>query len=205
MDETFTLLPLHLDPSSKAISTSSTSSTSSSSALTTELATLNALHRTLLSLETPGKTPPPPIPVNPKRSAAITKMRENGNAHFRKGAHAEAVRLYTFAIDMALGRPVWEPAGLVREEVAGLFANRAAAQMGLRNFPEAAVDAETSVEMKRIGNAKAWWRRGKCLVEMGRLRESKDWLGKALEVEGKEAEIVGLLAEVKKELERRGE
>ncbi|RAL60078.1 hypothetical protein DID88_000704 [Monilinia fructigena] len=164
--ETFTLLPLHIDPQSKAISSSS-----NSKALNEELETLNALHRTLLTIESP--IPPPPVPVNPKRSANITKLRESGNTEFRKQRHEEAIKFYTLGIQMALARPLWEPSGLVRDEIAVW-----------------AMDAESSVEAKRAGNAKAWWRRGRCLMEMGRLEEAKEWLRRGLEMENNEGDLV---------------
>lgn len=97
---------------------------------------------------------------------------------------------------MALKRPLWEPCGLVRDETAGLYANRAQAHMALQNWAEGAVDAEASVEAKKAGNAKAWWRRGRCLMEMGRLEEAKEWVGRGLEMEGNEADLVGLLKEI---------
>ena len=197
-NETFTLLPLTLDPTSKAVSCASVSSPT----LTTELAELNALQRSLLTLDSP--VPPPPVPVNPKRSAAITKLRESGNAAFRKAAFAEAIRMYAFGIEMALGRPSWEPSGLVRDEVAGLYANRAQAHMAMQNWVEGMVDAECSVEMKKVGNAKAWWRRGRCLVEMGRLEEARDWLERAREFEATDPDIEGLRKEVDGLLEKRG-
>jgi len=188
-NETFTFLPLHMDPSSKSITASS-----NSRALNEELETLNLLHRALLTLDTP--IPPPPVPVNPKRSAGITKLRESGNTEFRKGKHGEAIKMYTLGLQMALARPLWEPSGLVRDEVAGLYANRAQAHMAMSNWVEGAVDAESSVEAKRAGNAKAWWRRGKCLMEMGRLDEAKEWIGRGLEMENHETDLVGLLKEI---------
>jgi translocation protein SEC72 len=194
--ETFTQLPLHLDPASKAIS----APTSTSRALTEELQTLNVLHRSLLTLDTPY--PPPPIPVAPKRSANITKLRESGNAEFRRGKHLEAIRHYTFGLQMALSRPLWEPSGLVRDEVAGLYANRAQAYMALQMWPEGMVDAEASVEAKKVGNAKAWWRRGRCLLEMGRGEEAREWVRQGLEIEGSEADLVGLLKEIEKAFEK---
>ncbi|KAI0505151.1 TPR-like protein [Xylaria bambusicola] len=189
--DTFTLLPLHIDPQSKAVESPSTSKS-----LGAELSILNALHRTLLSLETPHNVPPPPIPVNPKRSANINKLRENANAEHRKGKHADAVKLYTLGIQMALSRPLWEPQGLVREEVAELYANRAQSYMAQQLWAEGAIDAEMSVEAKRGGNAKAWCRRGKCLLEMGRLEESRDWCRKGMEMESNDAELAALLKEV---------
>jgi len=191
--ETFTLLPLHFDPSSKTVTSIDTSSTPTR-ALQDELTTLNLLHRSLLTLD--SLVPPPPVPVNPKRSAQITKLRESGNAEYKKGKHAESIKFYSLGLQMALTRPLWEPSGLVRDEVAGLYANRAQAHMACQNWVEGAVDAECSVEAKKVGNAKAWWRRGRCLVEMGRLEEAKEWVGRGLELEGNEADLVSLLKEV---------
>ena len=188
-EESFTLLDIRMDPSSKAITT-----TSSSRALQEELAALNELHRSLKTLESP--TPPPPMPVNQKRSVQISKLRDSGNNEFRKSKHNEAIQFYTLGLKMALARPQWEPVGLVRDEVAGLYANRAQAHMSLQNWVDGATDAESSVEAKRAGNAKAWWRRGKCLMEMGRLAEAREWVGKGLEMEGTEADLVGLLKEI---------
>ncbi|KAH8602329.1 hypothetical protein B0O99DRAFT_606264 [Bisporella sp. PMI_857] len=187
--ESFTLLPIHLDPTSKAITT-----TSNSRALQEELTALNDLHKALKNIET--LVPPPPVPVNQKRSAQITKLREAGNNEFRKGKHQEAIKYYGLGLQMALTRPLWEPVGLVRDEVAGLYSNRAQAHMAMSNWVDGAVDAESSVEAKKAGNAKAWWRRGRCLMEMGRLEEAKEWVGRGLEMEGTEADLVGLLKEI---------
>lgn len=200
-DETFTLLPLTIDPQTKSISSTLPQSTT----LTTALQALNTLHRTLLSLpDETHQTPPPPMPIPPKRSAQVQKMREGGNTSLRKTtpqnptapAH-EAIKLYTYGIEMALQRPGWEPASLVREEASVLFANRAQAYMAVQNWAEGASDAATSVELKRGGgNGKAWWRRGKCLVEMGRWEEAREWVLEGLEVEGNEEELRGLLKEI---------
>jgi translocation protein SEC72 len=197
--DTFTLLPLEMDPTTKSISASQ----NPSNALNTELETLNVLHHNLLAVETPTGTPPPPVPVNPKRSAQIGKLRESGNAEFRKGNHDAAVKMYKLAIDMALARPAWEPSGLVREEVSGLLSNRAQANMAQQNWAEGAVDAEASVEMKKVGNAKGWWRRGKCLLEMGRLDEAELWVKQGLEFEATEQDLVQLKMEIEKR--QRGE
>ncbi|KAH7122518.1 hypothetical protein B0J11DRAFT_531713 [Dendryphion nanum] len=192
--DTYTQLQIEMDPTTKAVSATGTSN----SALNDELAILNALHRSLLSSDTNNGTPPPPVPVNPKRSAQIGKLRESGNAEFRKGNHAGAVRMYSLAIEMALGRPSWEPNGLVREEVSGLLSNRAQANMAQQNWAEGAVDAEASVEMKKVGNAKGWWRRGKCLLEMGRIDEAEAWIKEALEFEATEQDLVQLRDEVER-------
>ncbi|OAX82430.1 hypothetical protein ACJ72_03210 [Emergomyces africanus] len=199
--DTFTQYPLHLDPTSKAIS----APTCNSPALEKELESLNQLHRALLSLDSPN-IPPPPKPVNPKRSAQIAKLRESANTAFRKSSFAEAIRLYTYAIDMALGRPTWEFTGLVREELPPLFTNRAQAYMAQQQWAEGYVDAKSSVEIAPMNNAKSWWRGGKCLIEMGRWQEAKEWISKGLDAEGTSnegaRELKSLMADVEKSLER---
>ncbi|KAE8356146.1 hypothetical protein BDV28DRAFT_2775 [Aspergillus coremiiformis] len=198
--------PLALDPTSKAINLSSQSTTpASASTVTTELSELNALHRALISLDPPN-VPPPPLPVNPKRSAQLTKLRDTANAAYRKENYADAVRLYTFAIEMGISRPGWEPMTLAREELAGLFANRAQAYMAQQSWAEGLVDAKCSVESKPMGNVKAWWRAAKCLVEMGRWEEAQVAIDKGLEFEPRNGdggkELVALLEEVQEGIKR---
>lgn len=87
--ETFTLLPLHLDPTSKALSCP----THASAHINSELTELNTLHRLLINItDSPIGTniPPPPIPLNPKRGAQIAKMREQANTLMRRGRRDDA-------------------------------------------------------------------------------------------------------------------
>lgn len=201
MDETFTLLPIHIDPTSKAISSRTPS-------LEADLTSLHSLHRALLAH--PNQIPPPPLPTNPKRSAQIQKMRDQGNASLRTktsptSAQAlEAIKLYTYGIEMALGRPSWEPSQLVREEAGVLYANRAQAYMAAQMWAEGAADGETSVWLKRAANGKAWWRRGRCLCEMGRWEEAQSWVREGLEVEGNEGDLSGLRKEIQGHLGKGG-
>ncbi|KAK3117803.1 hypothetical protein LTR53_000491 [Teratosphaeriaceae sp. CCFEE 6253] len=199
--ETYIQLPLALDASTKALS-------STDAALEADLADLNKLHRTLLALETPQQIPPPPAPVHPKRSVQITKLRESGNASYKKGDFPGAITLYNLAMRMASERPAWEASGLVREELSALYNNRAQAYMAQQAWAEGSVDAECSVELKRVGNVKGWWRRGSCLKEMGRREEAAEWVRSGLEFErvGPEKDKVGeleaLLREVAKVVEK---
>jgi translocation protein SEC72 len=193
--ETFNQLPITMDPTTKALSTSL-----SDSKLTAELKALNDLHKSLVTSDAPSAVPPPPVPVNPKRSAQVQKLRETANTSYRKGDHAGAIKLYTLGINMAAVRPVWEPSGLVREELCQLYANRAQAYMALRDWPEGAIDAQCSVDLKKVQNPKAWWRRGKCLLEMGRVQEAFEWVEEALEFEGQEQDLVELMAEIEKKM-----
>lgn len=203
--DTFTQLPLAIDPSTKAISSHSTSS-----ALEAELLDLNNLHRSFIKdIEGTAGVPPPPVPVNPKRSAQITKLKETGNASFKKGDYASAVRMYHLALEMAAQRPVWEPAGLVREELSMLYNNRAQAYMAQQLWTEASLDAFCSTELKKVGNVKGWWRRAVCLREMQRLEECAEVTREAVDFEsagpdkkGVE-ELQGLLKEVEDALAKK--
>ncbi|GAB7362207.1 hypothetical protein MBLNU230_g2233t1 [Neophaeotheca triangularis] len=195
--DTFHQLPLTIDPSTKAIST-----TTSDPALEAQLEELNKLHRQVLALETPNQVPTPPAPVNPKRSVQITKLRESGNASYKKGSYEEALNFYNLALKMAADRPGWEASGLVREEMSALYNNRAQVHMTQQNWAEGAVDAEVAVEVKKVGNVKGWWRRGVCLREMGRKEEAKEWVdsGLALERQGPQKGDVGELETLGREL-----
>ncbi|KAI5306000.1 Bifunctional purine biosynthetic protein ade1 [Ascosphaera pollenicola] len=179
----YTHHPLQLDPQSKAISLPGASSD-----VAAELEQLNRLHAGFVALETPGKVPPPPMPVNPKRSAQITKLKESANQSFAKGTYIDSVRLYTLAIDMALSRPLWEPASLVREELAVLYSNRSQSYIAQQMWPEGLIDAKLSVACSPVKNAKSWYRGGKSLNEMARYDEAKEWLEKAIEIEAATSE-----------------
>lgn len=199
--------PLHMDPATKALSLphSSAQTPSQTAAINAELEELNQLHRALISLDPPN-IPPAPLPLNPKRSAQISKLRDSANAAHRKSNYEEAIKLYSYAIDMGLNRPGWEPVGVAREELSGLYANRAQAQMALQAWPEALVDAKASVDSKPVGNVKAWWRIAKCLAEMSRYEEARKFLHKSLDIEGKDSEggkeLFALLGEVDRALLR---
>ncbi len=220
--ETYTHIPLHLDPTTKAISAISSSSLDSETL--TAINNLNALHTTLKTLETPNQIPPPPVHVNPKRSAQIQKLKDSASTSQRKGLYPEAVRLWSFAIDMASGRPAWEPAGLVREELSILYVARGQSYAGDSKWVEAWKDAEMSVECKAgpqqlpngqkgPGNVKAWVLGGRCLGEMGRWGEVVEWLEKGVEVEGVSnapgqgedgKEMLRMLDAARKEVEKAG-
>ncbi|RKF61563.1 Translocation protein sec72 [Golovinomyces cichoracearum] len=192
-EETFTFLPIQIDTSgNKTCVTTS----SESQSLQRELELLNQLNQSLINLKSP--VPPPPVSVNPKHSASITKLRESGNTAFRQGKHAEAIRLYSLGLEMCSKRPLWEPCSLFRDEAANLYANRSQVNMSLQNWPEGAIDAEASVEAKKFGNTKAWWRRGRCLLEMGRINEATQWVETALAIEENDAELSSLLREIRR-------
>jgi translocation protein SEC72 len=75
--------------------------------------------------------------------------------------------------------------------------------MAQQHWAEGAVDAEASVEMKKVGNAKGWWRRGTCLLEMGRLEEADAWVRQGLEFEATEQDLVQLREQIDKKKKKK--
>ncbi|KAK4934960.1 hypothetical protein LTR10_023897 [Elasticomyces elasticus] len=212
--ETYTHLPLHIDPQTKQIT-----ALSSDKSLQDAITNINNLHNAMKLLETPNNIPPPPVPVNPKRSANVQKLRENAANASRKGQHADSIRLLGVAIDMATARPGWEPMGLAREELALMYLSRAAANTGVQNFPEGLIDAECSLECKRgpgqgpngekiPGNGRSYIVGGRCLMEMGRWDDAVEWLERAIDIEGKDnedgRELVRQLADAKSHVKHSG-
>ena len=208
--EFFHPIPLSVDPSTKAVS-----SLSKDKSIQDAITALNTLHTSLKSLDT--QLPPPPLPINPKRSANIGKMRDSANAAFRKGQFPEAIRLWTFAIDMASQRPAWEPMGLQREELAALHLARSNSHVGAQNWVEGWKDAETSKECKKgiqtgpngekvPGNPKAYLLGGKSLMEMSKWAEAVVWFEEGLEVEGEVGDdgkqMAAMLSAARKEEEK---
>jgi translocation protein SEC72 len=195
--DTFTQLPLTINSSTEVSSTHTLDPLYAK-----ELAALNNLHKSLTSPQSEAKdgVAPPPSATQPKRSAQVTKLRDSGNTAHNNKKYADALKMYSLAIDMALARPAWEPAAIVREELSALYANRAQTYIALQQWAEGAVDGKTSVELRKNGNAKGWWRRGKCLVEMGRWEEARAWCEEGIEFEGQEKDLVELL-----EVARKGE
>jgi len=190
-------------PVNISVAADTKAASSSDPTLAFEIDELNKLHRAFVALDTPNQVPPPPAPVNPKRSVQINKMRESGNASYKKGAYGDAIKMYDLAIRMATERPAWEASGLVREELSALYNNRAQSWMSQQMWPEAANDAELSVELKRVGNIKGWWRRGQCLKEMGRFEDARDWVRSGLEFEkaGPDKQNIGELETLRRDLQ----
>ena len=180
-----------MDPQTKAISLASDSHPKKNS-LQSELEILNRTHRSLQqNLEGGQQTPPPPVPVKKNRTDQINKLKESASAAAKKGGggdgpgsvNTEAIKLYTLALDMAYGRPGWEPAGLLREELAQLYNLRSAAYSSGRLYADAWIDAKCSAESKTAGNATAYLRGVTALTEMGRRREARLWAEQGLKKE----------------------
>ena len=148
----------------------------------------------------------------PKSTSYESRLSQSA----KKGQYQDAIRLLTFAIDMAATRPGWEPTGLVREELGLCYLARAAANAEANNWVEGWKDAECSIECKRgpqtgpqgqriPGNPRAFILGGRCLLEMSRFDDAVKWLERAIDIEGKEgaegAQLEKLLEEARRKVE----
>ncbi|KAI9005832.1 hypothetical protein CLU79DRAFT_723883 [Phycomyces nitens] len=131
----------------------------------------NALATTLKQV----KDLPPPNAPNPVRNAQVNRLKEEGNKFFKQVNYSEAIRFYTMAVELSWARPLWEPLAFqyVREELAPVLSNRSAAQLALRNYVEALVDAEMVTRLKREWS-KGWFRKGKALMGLSRPEEAAE-------------------------------
>ncbi|CAO1633103.1 unnamed protein product [Parajaminaea phylloscopi] len=140
---------------------------------THDLQLLNALSRSIASLPPQIGVPPPPNVVPPQRSMAVNQAREQGKEAFKRKEYAEAIKLFTLAIDVAASRPLWEAAVISRDELAVCLANRSAAFAAVEDWVDSYVDADAVVQLKKPW-LKGHYRKGLALHKMGRHDEARE-------------------------------
>jgi translocation protein SEC72 len=155
----------------------------------------NALAETLKPSN--GELPPPNAPNLP-RNAQVNRLREEGNKNFKAGNFPEAIRFYTMALEVSSSRPLWEPLAFqfIKEELSPVLSNRAAAYMGMKNYVDALVDAETVTKLKREWS-KGWFRKGKALAGLNRTEEALDALSIGLGFDPDSEELKKAVDEIK--------
>ncbi|RKP11553.1 hypothetical protein BJ684DRAFT_21868 [Piptocephalis cylindrospora] len=125
---------------------------------------------------------------DPVLSAKVAALKDQGNKAFREKKNQEAVDAYSRALELAYTRPVWEPAGLLSEETSTLLSNRAAAYCDLEMWEAAEVDARICVQVRRNW-PKGWFRLGKAMLGLNRLREALEAYETAATYDPKSADI----------------
>lgn len=139
---------------------------------THDLSLLNALSRSIAALPPQIGLPPPPNVVPPQRSMAINQAKEQGREAFKRKDYADAIKLFTLAIDVAASRPLWEAAVVARDELAVCLANRSAAFAAVEDWVDSYVDADAVVQLKKPW-LKGHYRKGLALHKMGRYEEAR--------------------------------
>jgi hypothetical protein len=144
--------------------------------------------------------PPPPLPKYDKahlstfESVALReaeRLKEEGNAAFKKGDLTEAHQKYSLGIAMEVVDP---------ELVRALRNNRAQVNVQLRNWVEAADDASAVLARERH-NVKALLRRATALAELFRPVEAMRDVDSILRAEPRNVECLRLREAVARELE----
>ncbi|KAH9933389.1 uncharacterized protein B0H18DRAFT_870574 [Fomitopsis serialis] len=158
-----------------------------------DYAGLNRLSRTLHT-NTNLRCPPPPNLVNKQLTQAVTNTKEEGNALFKGGLYDKAIQRYTMAANVATQRAPWEHQALLREELATVLSNRAAAYLEAGDYIASLVDAEVVIQLRRNWS-KGYFRKAKVLVKMDRKSEAKEAIqvGLAFDPDNKVCSSVRLL------------
>ncbi|KAK0531533.1 hypothetical protein OC834_002924 [Tilletia horrida] len=162
-----------------------------------DLGVLNALIRSLASLPKEIPIPPPPNVLPPQRSMAINKAKEDGNAAYRKKDWANAIRMYTLAVDVAASRPLWESNTVARDELSVCLANRSAAFAAVEDWIGALSDADALIKLKRNWS-KGHYRKGKALVGLGRHAEARESFQLGLQFEPDNPDLKKAIEELPK-------
>jgi translocation protein SEC72 len=160
---------------------------------------LNMLARTLVA-QPELAIPPPPNIVHPGRSAAVTKAKEEGNAHYKAGRHVQAIQMYTMSLNIAASRPPWEASMISREELSTVLSNRSASFAAMGDFSSALADADAVVQLKRPWS-KGHFRKGKALIGLGRLEEAREAAALGLQFEPESTELANFIRDIEKEIE----
>ncbi|KAG8942241.1 hypothetical protein FRC03_003493 [Tulasnella sp. 419] len=164
---------------------------------------LNALAKVLPTLNEPG-IPPPPNVVHPGRSQAVQKAKEDGNNSYKQKNWAQAINHYNTSANIAATRFPWEPAALVRDELAIVICNRSAAYWASEDFASALVDADVVIQLKRPWS-KGHFRKAKALVGLDRLEEARDALMLGLQFEPDSAEMLAFKKEIEDSITKRND
>lgn len=133
-----------------------------------DLSPLNSLYRALLQVK--GEIPLPNA-FSQKITTQISGLRESGNKYFKEQNYPEAIKLYTYAIDMSFQRPVWEPGDLVATEVSHCLSKRSLANLNINSLVNAYVDAEWGIRL-RPESAECYPLKGKALMGLKRYEEA---------------------------------
>ncbi|KZT70787.1 TPR-like protein [Daedalea quercina L-15889] len=162
---------------------------------------LNRLSRTLHS-NSNLRCPPPPNMVNKQLSQAVVNTKEEGNALFKGGLYDKAIQRYTMAANIASQRPPWEHQILLREELATVLSNRAAAFLEIGDYISSLVDAEVVIQLRRNWS-KGYFRKAKALLKMDRPKEAREAIQVGLAFDPDNKELQEILARIDHFLARR--
>jgi len=158
----------------------------------------------MIAASNPIAVPAPPNVVHPARSTAVQKAKEDGNAAYKVKNWNQAIQHYNMSANIALSRNPWEPAALMRDEMAIIICNRSATFAAADDYVSALVDADVVIQLKRPWS-KGHFRKAKALLGLGRLEEARDAVMLGLQFEPDSAEMLSFKQEIEEGIQRQQE
>ncbi|ORY87694.1 hypothetical protein BCR37DRAFT_342760 [Protomyces lactucae-debilis] len=189
--ETFIALPITLKEVDKRVV-----ATSTDNQVNGYLQQIDALSNGMKQSGFPAEVPGPPAQsINPHRSTQIELAKKQGNEYFGKKQYAEALQIYSRALEMAASRPPWEPSQMANDEMAILLANRSAAFLGAEAYPEAYADACCCVDLRKPW-PKGYFRKARALVKLGKVMEALETVQAGLGYEPTNEDLLNTKKEI---------
>ncbi|KAG9014349.1 hypothetical protein FRB94_012755 [Tulasnella sp. JGI-2019a] len=158
----------------------------------------------MIAASNPIAVPAPPNVVHPARSQAVQKAKEDGNAAYKAKNWGQAIQHYNMSANIALSRNPWEPAALMRDEMAIIICNRSATFAAAEDYISALVDADVVIQLKRPWS-KGHFRKAKALLGLGRLEEARDAVMLGLQFEPDSTEMLAFKKEIEDGIEKQQE
>jgi peptidylprolyl isomerase len=138
-----------------------------------------------------------------ERATLAAKLKEEGTEAFKKQDFAKAALKYEMAGDYAVGEGI-EADAISDEErpmYVSCWSNAAMCHIKLKQWTEAIAAANRVLEIEQeIDNVKALYRRGLARMRLGFLKEAKEDLMNAYEVDKNNKDIRKALAQLKTEI-----
>lgn len=143
-----------------------------------EVDQLNLLAKQLVA--TTADVPPPGNQISGNLTKQVDKLRETAARESKQGKHAEALKLLTMALDMALRRALWESVQYQISQIVIILSDRCDAFIKLNKWADAYGDAHilTTIQPNEWSN---FYRKARCLRRIEQYGEARANLNTALE------------------------
>ena len=144
--------------------------------LGTDVKQLNELTQNLINLN--QDVPESPMP-SPQLSIMVKKFHANGMKSLAEKKFADAVKMFTLGVNLAIRRNKWEAFKVTMNEISNLLSGRCDAYILLHDWPRAHQDADLLLNLQ-LNTFENFSRRSLCYLKMGMFDDCKADLERGL-------------------------